>query len=1075
VTRTEVPKRLRRFLDAVAVVGCELLLFVFFLRSSGLLGSVDFSHLSAWSQGVSPEGAFTAIFRSFGLVVSGWLLLSTFAYVVALLSGSRRLLKGSTLVTLPPLRRLLDAVAVASVAAATLSVSAGRQAPVSRPVPAVFTVRSGQQAGPPAKAVTVRASKAPSGGALMGRHLPHPGDSRHVAPGPHDLPDVGAEVPSAGNGFAGLPAGTKVVVVEPGDCLSVLAEHHLGDWRLDAQIAALNYGRPQADGRALVDDHWIYPGWVLVMPADAVGTLVVGTHPHTGLPERGAGGHDRDGGPTTRAGTGGPELSHPVPGSPGQVRRALQTRFTVGASTPRSAPADLTAPVTPPATAPASSPATAHASAPAAVPGTAPGTAPGPARATSRRGGPGPGERPATGPPRAEGPRGASAGRVEGRPGPKTVAAGNHTTLDAVVPIGGAAAIAVAGVVLQLERKRRGQAHARRTGFLVPRNSPPVEAAERRARVVATSEALMWADLSLRYLGGLVEQACDGPSAEVPSLVLMRVGDGGVEVVMSPEPHGRFGWFSPTGRDGSLALDADIGLEDLRALADERWPVWPAVVSLGQDRGGAVLFNLEHAGSLSVEGPARQVSGALSSLALQLVSQPWCDEMLSGLYCLGRSPLGTVPGLEGLEGPGVVQRVEKLVDITNAREQMLGGLPISALRAVACEALPHVVVAFEDAPEGLVPALAKAAERGHGLAVACAGPYAGARWHLELGMGTDALLHGELDGQPVHYALAMDWDPEETALLSNALGAAAETDGVPMDGSSGARPKAESRDQAADNGQAPASGASRYDFARGDAEISVLGPVDLIGGDPSSLEPSRRTPALAVIAYLAAHPRAVSAEELGSNLWPLGASRDDLGAPQRKTVMNVVSRARALLGYGRGGRERILHSAMGYSLADDVTCDLDRFEKMVAIANRQGQHDALAGYRRALELVRGQPFGGVISSQFFEWVASEQLDFTVQAKVVDVAQRLAELATEEDDFETVRWAVEKGLLLEPTREELFRLWMHALGREGRAGMVDDVYRRLKFVLRQKLSPLAEPREETRAVWLHYTSPEVTRT
>ena len=84
------------------------------------------------------------------------------------------------------------------------------------------------------------------------------------------------EVPSQANGFAGLPRGTKVVVVEPGDCLSVLAERHLGDWRLDSEIEALNFGRLQPDGRALVNDHWIYPGWVLVMPPNAVGAEVVG-------------------------------------------------------------------------------------------------------------------------------------------------------------------------------------------------------------------------------------------------------------------------------------------------------------------------------------------------------------------------------------------------------------------------------------------------------------------------------------------------------------------------------------------------------------------------------------------------------------------------------------------------------------------------------------------------------------------------------------------------------------------------------------------------------------------------------
>ena len=131
--------------------------------------------------------------------------------------------------------------------------------------------------------------------------------------------------------------------------------------------------------------------------------------------------------------------------------------------------------------------------------------------------------------------------------------------------------------------------------------------------------------------------------------------------------------------------------------------------------------------------------------------------------------------------------------------------------------------------------------------------------------------------------------------------------------------------------------------------------------------------------------------------------------------------------------------------------------------------------RRALELVRGEPFSGALSSQFFEWVASEHLDFMMSGKLVDVAQELAELAFETGDSSTVLWAVDKGLQLEPTREEMFRLWMHTLGQAGRPAKVDEVYRRLKLVLRQKLHPLQEPQPESREVWRRYTSMEVAGT
>ena len=82
------------------------------------------------------------------------------------------------------------------------------------------------------------------------------------------------------------------------------------------------------------------------------------------------------------------------------------------------------------------------------------------------------------------------------------------------------------------------------------------------------------------------------------------------------------------------------------------------------------------------------------------------------------------------------------------------------------------------------------------------------------------------------------------------------------------------------------------------------------------------------------------------------------------------------------------------------------------------------------------------------------------------------MALQAGDPGTVMWAVEKGLQLEPTREELFRLWMHALGRAGRPAKVDDVYRRLKLVLRQRINPLQEPQAASRDVWRSYTSAEL---
>ena len=616
----------------------------------------------------------------------------------------------------------------------------------------------------------------------------------------------------------------------------------------------------------------------------------------------------------------------------------------------------------------------------------------------------------------------------------------------------------------------------------MPRNKPDVEAAERRARAIASPEKARWVDQSLRYLSGLVEEISLDGGTPPPTLVLVRVGECGLEVSLTPAVTNALGWFSPTGDGTTLLLDPDVTLEELEALAAEHWPAWPAVVTLGETDEGELLLNLEYAGSVSVEGPDNLVAGLLDRMLLELASQPWSDEMLAGLYAIGGPASSTVPGVQKVAKDNAFDLAEKLDVVSGAQQELAATVPISALRAMACEALPNVVVAFAGTPGGALQCLAEAATpEKSGVAVAGAGPYEGARWRVAISSDGRATVEGQLAGVPVSFPFRIGCDPEEVALLGKALAIAANPEANGGATTSGPAELPEEDPMNSGTNGSPGSGAGSEKHLsepellppqQGDVEISVLGPVEISGGDVSALEPSRRMAALALLAYMAAHDRPITADEIAGALWPLDASKDDINGPQRKTVMNVISRARAVLGYTAAGKERIVYSSQGYRLAGDVTSDWDRFEKYVANARRQSPDGAMTSLRRALELVRGEPFGGVLSSQFFEWVASEHLDMTFSAKAVDAAQDLGQFALNAGDLDGVVWAVEKGLQLEPTREELFCLWMHALGRQGRSAKVDDVYRRLKLVIRQRLDPLQEPRPETREVWRLYTAAEL---
>jgi LysM repeat protein len=71
---------------------------------------------------------------------------------------------------------------------------------------------------------------------------------------------------------APAPAGpAPTYEVQRRDTLWDIAERHLGDPFRWPEIFELNRGRPQADGTCLTDPDLIYAGWVLDLPADAVG------------------------------------------------------------------------------------------------------------------------------------------------------------------------------------------------------------------------------------------------------------------------------------------------------------------------------------------------------------------------------------------------------------------------------------------------------------------------------------------------------------------------------------------------------------------------------------------------------------------------------------------------------------------------------------------------------------------------------------------------------------------------------------------------------------------------------------
>ncbi len=106
----------------------------------------------------------------------------------------------------------------------------------------------------PARAATIQAPEAPTPPAAPASRTAPAATATHLA-------DAAAGAQKVYR-VQGPRAGQR-------DSLWAIAARHLGDPLRWHEIAALNTGRAQPDGRALQDPHWIVPGWELLMPADA--------------------------------------------------------------------------------------------------------------------------------------------------------------------------------------------------------------------------------------------------------------------------------------------------------------------------------------------------------------------------------------------------------------------------------------------------------------------------------------------------------------------------------------------------------------------------------------------------------------------------------------------------------------------------------------------------------------------------------------------------------------------------------------------------------------------------------------
>lgn len=235
--------------------------------------------------------------------------------------------------------------------------------------------------------------------------------------------------------------------------------------------------------------------------------------------------------------------------------------------------------------------------------------------------------------------------------------------------------------------------------------------------------------------------------------------------------------------------------------------------------------------------------------------------------------------------------------------------------------------------------------------------------------------------------------------------------------------------------------------------IGLLGPLEVTVDGLSVDIPRGRVRAL--LAVLALSPRQpVSNETLAERIWA-----DDLPANLGASLHTSVLRLRRLL-----GADRVVTTAGGYLL--DAEVDAERFGQLLdraADARADGEAETRL-LRAALRLWRGNPFDPPLS----DWLTHSERPALVDRRLA-ATERLADLEITAGRAAVVVPELHDLIRQHPLRESLWRRYLVALERSGRAGDALAEYQVVRAVIARELG--VEPGAELRHVHLRLQAGE----
>ncbi|HEX3489059.1 MAG TPA: hypothetical protein VHU92_06935 [Streptosporangiaceae bacterium] len=558
-----------------------------------------------------------------------------------------------------------------------------------------------------------------------------------------------------------------------------------------------------------------------------------------------------------------------------------------------------------------------------------------------------------------------------------------------------AASLLAAGVLAALGRRRREQLWRRAFGTRIEAPAPSAAGAEVAMRLGA-QEPLTWLlDTGLRYLSQALGQEGRTP----PTVVAAHLSAENLDLWVTPADPGAPAPWTAVG-DGQVWRLPAAALHrlDPEQVAGALAP-FPGLVSLGTDSGGRVLVDLEAAhGLICLDGPGETVTSALSAMVVELATNRWSDQMSITLVGFGQDLTQLAPD-RITAVPTLSQALPALearaAEVANAMA-MAGIGSVLTGRARGGDPrtwAPHyLIMATTPSPEEQQRLLALAAIR-HAAAAGyvVAGDVPGAAWTWSIN-GDGQLIANQL-GFDVQAQLL---PPGQHAAIVELFAAAGQPPSAPLD-------------------PAPAGSVPQAQLVPGSVmpvEITVLGPVSVQA--PGIIEPDRVSLITELIVYLAVHPEGVHPNVLASAVWPRGVTSEVRDA--------ALTRATEWLGMDPvTGQPHLETDPAGrLGLGPGVRVDWQVFKALAGLAQPARDGGEEESYlAQALGLVNGQLLTGRDPGRY-AWLAADDLEYEVTARVADAAHRLSSLRLGSGDAPGAMAAARAGLRLAFADELLWR-------------------------------------------------------